>query len=60
MIESIPLSYFNQVSQGYEAFLKRKNLGHKLILKSMNNKTTLTNQKLIIKKTGVLSNGDHH
>ncbi|XXP77607.1 MAG: dTMP kinase [Lettuce witches'-broom phytoplasma] len=60
VIESNPLSYFNKVSQGYEAFLKRQNIGHKLILKSMNNKTALTNQKLIIKKIGALLNGDHH
>ncbi|MBS2126622.1 dTMP kinase ['Fragaria x ananassa' phyllody phytoplasma] len=60
VIESIPLSYFNKVSQGYEVFLKRQNIGYKLILKSTNDNTILTHQKQIMKQIGVLSNGDHH
>ncbi|MGE9276556.1 MAG: hypothetical protein ACQKHC_01530 [Candidatus Phytoplasma pruni] len=60
VIETHPLSYFHQVSQGYELFLERKNLGHKLILKEMNSKTTLTDQKQIIKQIGVLSNGNNY
>ncbi|KOR75321.1 thymidylate kinase [Candidatus Phytoplasma pruni] len=54
VIETKPLSYFNKVKQGYELFFKRKNLGHQLILKEMNNKTALTNQKQIIKQIGAL------
>ncbi|MEC4558604.1 MAG: dTMP kinase ['Conium maculatum' witches'-broom phytoplasma] len=60
VIESNPLSYFNKVNQGYEVFLKRQNIGYKLILKSTNDNTILTHQKQIIKQIGVLLNGNHH
>ncbi|ABC65339.1 thymidylate kinase [Aster yellows witches'-broom phytoplasma AYWB] len=60
VIETHPLSYFHQVSQGYELFLERKNLGHKFILKEMNSKTTLTNQKQIIKQIGEIQNGNNY
>ncbi|WP_323847686.1 MAG: dTMP kinase [Phytoplasma sp.] len=50
IIETHPLSYFHQVSQGYQKFLQRKNLGYKLILKSTKDNTILTHQKQIMKQ----------
>ncbi|MBP5835639.1 dTMP kinase [Candidatus Phytoplasma meliae] len=47
VIEQSPLSYHHQVALGFEQFMKRKDIGHKIILDTTTNQTTNHNIETI-------------
>ncbi|GAK73765.1 dTMP kinase ['Chrysanthemum coronarium' phytoplasma] len=60
VIETSSLTYFQQVEKGYYEFLKKQNLGIKIILNNMNDKDANFNQQYIIKKIGEIKNGNNN
>jgi dTMP kinase len=60
VIESNPLSYFQQVEKGYYTFLQTQKLGTKIILNNMNDKDAKFNQQYIIKKIGEIKDGNNN
>ncbi|WP_024563622.1 dTMP kinase [Candidatus Phytoplasma tritici] len=60
VIETSSLTYFQQVEKGYYEFLKKQNLGTKIILNNMNDKDAKFNQQCIIKKIGEIKNGNNN
>ncbi|MBT1576877.1 dTMP kinase ['Elaeagnus angustifolia' witches'-broom phytoplasma] len=60
VIETNSLAYFQQVEKGYYEFLKKQNLGTKIILNNMNDKDAKFNQQYIIKKIGEIKNGNNN
>ncbi|QKX95222.1 dTMP kinase [Candidatus Phytoplasma asteris] len=60
VIETSSLTYFQQVEKGYYEFLKKQNLGTKIILNNMNDKDAKFNQQYIIKKIGEIKNGNNN
>ncbi|ABC65298.1 thymidylate kinase [Aster yellows witches'-broom phytoplasma AYWB] len=60
VIETSSLTYFQQVEKGYFEFLKKQNIGTKIILNNMNDKDAKFNQQYIIKKIGEIKNGNNN